>query len=121
MRNRKLGRTADHRKAMLRNLATSVIISESVETTEMKAKEVSSVVEKLITLAKRNDLHARRQAASYVRNVVVDEETGQTALQKLFAEIGPMYKDRNGGYTRVVKTKNRRGDNATMAIVQLVK
>lgn len=119
MHNRKLGRTADHRKAMLRNLATSVIINESVETTEMKAKEVSSIVDKLITLAKKGDLAARRQAASYVRNVEVKE--GQTALQKLFDEIGPMYKDRNGGYTRVVKTRNRRGDNATMAIVQLVK
>ena len=121
MHNRKLGRNADHRKAMLRNLATSVIINESVETTEMKAKEVSSVVEKLITLAKKGDLAARRQAAAYVRNVVVDEANGTTALQKLFNEIGPMYKERNGGYTRVVKTRNRRGDNATMAIVQLVK
>lgn len=121
MQNRKLGRTADHRKAMLRNLATSVIIEESVETTEMKAKEVSSVVEKLITIAKKGDLASRRQAAAYVREVTVDDKTGETALQKLFNEIAPMYKDRNGGYTRVVKTRTRRGDNASMAIVQLVK
>lgn len=121
MWNRKLGRTADHRKALLRNLATEVIAKGSVETTEMKAKEISSVVEKLITLGKRGDLHARRQAASYVRDVVVDETTGQTAVQKLFADIAPMYAERNGGYTRVVKTRNRRGDNAPMAIVQLVK
>ncbi len=113
MWNRKLGRTADHRKAMLRNLATSVIMTGSLETTEMKAKEVSSVVEKLITLGKRGDLHARRQAASYVR--------GNDAVKKLFDEIAPLYTERNGGYTRVVKTRNRRGDNAPMAIVQFVK
>lgn len=113
MWNRKLGRTADHRKAMLRNLATSVIMNGSVETTEMKAKEVSSVVEKLVTLGKRGDLHARRQAAAYVR--------GNEAVKKLFSEIAPEYAERNGGYTRVVKTRNRRGDNAPMAIVQFVK
>ena len=121
MWNRKLGRKADHRKALFRNLATSLIISGQVETTEMKAKELRSVVDELITLAKRGDLHARRQAAKFVRDVVVDEKTGQTALQKLFNEIGPAYKDRNGGYTRVVKTRVRRGDAAPMAIIELVK
>lgn len=120
MWNRKLGRTADHRKAMFRNMATSLIISGQIETTEMKAKEMRTVMDELITLAKRGDLHARRQAASFVRDVVVDETSGQTALQKLFTEIGPKYADRNGGYTRVVKTYNRRGDNATMAIIELV-
>lgn len=87
MRNRKLGRTADHRKAMLRNMATSVIQHGQIETTEMKAKEVSAVVDSLVTLAKRGDLHARRQAAAYVRNIEVDDN-GTTALQKLFNEIG---------------------------------
>lgn len=120
MRNRKLGRTADHRKALLRNMVTSLIENGSMETTEMKAKEISSVMDSLVTLAKRGDLHARRQAAAYVRNVEVDDE-GTTALQKLFNEIGPAYKDRNGGYTRVTKTRIRRGDAAPMAIVEFVK
>ncbi|MDE5759016.1 MAG: 50S ribosomal protein L17 [Allobaculum sp.] len=120
MKNRKLGRTSDHRKALLRNMATSLIESGSMETTEMKAKELSSVMDRLVTLAKRGDLHARRQAAAYVRNVEVDEN-GTTALQKLFNEIGPAYQDRNGGYTRVVKTRIRRGDAAPMAIVEFVK
>ena len=119
MWNRRFGRTADHRKAMLRNLATSVILYGSVETTEMKAKDLRSVVDELITLAKRGDLHARRQAASFVRNAV-DEKTGQTAVQKLFNEIGHNYQDRKGGYTSVIKTRNRRGDGAPMAIIKLV-
>ena len=120
MQNRKFGRKADHRKELLSNLATSLIVHEKIETTEMKAKELSAVMDSLVTLAKRGDLHARRQAAAYVRNVEVDEE-GTTALQKLFNEIGPAYADRNGGYTRVVKTRIRRGDAAPMAIVQFVK
>lgn len=120
MWNRKLGRTADHRKALFRNMATSLIAHGQIETTEMKAKEMRTVMDELITLAKRGDLHARRQAASFVRDVVVNEESGQTAVQKLFSELGPKYADRNGGYTRVVKTYNRRGDNATMAIIELV-
>ncbi len=120
MKNRKLGRTSDHRKALLRNMATSLIENGSMETTEMKAKELSSVMDRLVTLAKRGDLHARRQAAAFVRNVEVDED-GTTALQKLFNEIGPAYKDRNGGYTRIVKTRIRRGDAAPMAIVEFVK
>ena len=120
MWNRKLGRTADHRKAMLRNMATSLILNGKIETTEMKAKELRSVVDELIPLAKRGDLHARRQAAAYVRNVVADEKTGETVLKKLFDEIGPKYADRNGGYTRVLKTGFRRGDSAPMAIIELV-
>lgn len=120
MWNRKLGRTADHRKAMLRNLATDVILHGKIETTEMKAKELRSVVDKMVTLGKRGDLHARRQAAAFIRNVVADEATQQTVLQKLFNEVAPKYADRNGGYTRVVKTRVRRGDSAPMATVELV-
>ncbi len=120
MWNRKLGRTDDHLKAMLRNMATSLILNGKIETTEMKAKELRSVVDELITLAKRGDLHARRQAAAYIRNVVADEKTGETVLKKLFDEIGPKYADRNGGYTRVLKTGFRRGDSAPMAIIELV-
>ena len=101
-------------------MATSLIESGQIETTEMKAKELSAVMDSLVTLAKRNDLHARRQAAAYVRNVTVDDK-GTTALQKLFNEIGPQYAQRNGGYTRVVKTRIRRGDAAPMAIVEFVK
>ncbi len=120
MWNRKFGRNADHRKAMLRNLATSVILYGRVETTEAKAKDMRSVVDELITLGKRGDLHARRQAAAYIRNVVADEAKSQTVLQKLFDEVAPKYKDRNGGYTRVVKTGTRKGDAAPMAYIELV-
>lgn len=120
MWNRKFGRNADHRKAMLRNLATSVILYGRVETTEAKAKDMRSVVDELITLGKRGDLHARRQAAAYIRNVVADEVKSQTVLQKLFDEVAPKYADRNGGYTRVVKTGTRKGDAAPMAYIELV-
>ena len=120
MWNRKFGRNADHRKAMLRNLATSVILYGKVETTEAKAKDMRSVVDELITLGKRGDLHARRQAAAYIRNVVADEAKSQTVLQKLFDEVAPKYADRNGGYTRVVKTDTRKGDAAPMAYIELV-
>ncbi len=120
MWNRKFGRTADHRKAMLRNMATSVILYGKIETTEMKAKDLRSVVDGLITLGKRGDLHARRQAAAYIRNVVADEASQKTVLQKLFDEVAPKYATRNGGYTRVIKTGSRRGDNAPMAIIELV-
>lgn len=121
MHNRKLGRTADHRKALLRNLATDMIVHEKINTTEMKAKELRTVVDELVTLAKKGDLHARRQAASYVREVIADKATGKTALQKLFEEIGPRYAGRNGGYTRVVKTGVRTGDAAPMAYIEFVK
>lgn len=120
MWNRKFGKNADHRKAMLRNLATSVILYGKVETTEAKAKDMRSVVDELITLGKRGDLHARRQAAAYIRNVVADEAKSQTVLQKLFDEVAPKYADRNGGYTRVVKTGTRKGDAAPMAYIELV-
>ncbi|HSU78842.1 MAG TPA: 50S ribosomal protein L17 [Candidatus Angelobacter sp.] len=116
----KLGRVTGARKALFRDLATDLIINERIETTHSKAKELRSVVEKLITLGKRGDLHARRQAAQIVRNEIADEETGQNALQKLFDDIATRYQDRQGGYTRVLKLGPRRGDSAEMAIIELV-
>ena len=128
MAYRKLGRTSSQRKAMLRDLTTDLIINEAIVTTEARAKVIPKSVEKMITLGKRGDLHARRQAAAYVRNEVAsqnfDEETGKysetTALQKLFSELAPRYAERNGGYTRILKTEPRRGDAAPMAIIELV-
>ncbi|MFQ3546453.1 50S ribosomal protein L17 [Halobacillus rhizosphaerae] len=117
---RKLGRTTDQRMALLRNLATDLIVHERLETTEAKAKELRSVVEKMITLGKRGDLHARRQAESFLYQAGANEEGDQTALQKLFSDIGPRYEDRQGGYTRVLKLGERKGDGAKMAIIELV-
>ncbi|HDA7787820.1 TPA: 50S ribosomal protein L17 [Staphylococcus aureus] len=119
---RKLGRTSDQRKAMLRDLATSLIISERIETTEARAKEVCSVVEKLITLGKKGDLASRRNAAKTLRNVEIlnEDETTQTALQKLFGEIAERYTERQGGYTRILKQGPRRGDGAESVIIELV-
>ena len=119
---RKLGRTSDQRKAMLRNLATSLIVSERIETTEARAKEVRSVVEKLITLGKKGDLASRRNAAKTLRNVEIlnEDETTQTALQKLFGEIAERYTERQGGYTRILKVGPRRGDGAESVIIELV-
>ncbi|HHY20989.1 MAG TPA: 50S ribosomal protein L17 [Bacilli bacterium] len=116
----KLGRNSAARKALFRDLATDLIINEKIETTEAKAKELRSVVEKMITLGKRGDLHARRQAAAFIRKEVANEETGQDAVQKLFAEIAPRYEDRQGGYTRILKLGPRRGDGAPMVIIELV-
>ena len=109
---RKLGRPTDHRKAMLRNQVTSLLRSEKIETTVTRAKETKRMAEKMITLAKRGDLHARRQVLAYV----YDEEV----VKKLFDEIAPKYAERNGGYTRVLKMGPRRGDGAEMAILELV-
>ena len=109
---RKLGRKTDHRKALLRNQVTSLLRSGRIETTVAKAKESQRMAEKMITLAKRGDLHARRQALAYI----YDEDV----VTKLFEEIGPGYEDRNGGYTRVLKLGPRRGDAAEMAILELV-
>ncbi|HCU7962781.1 TPA: 50S ribosomal protein L17 [Staphylococcus aureus] len=119
---RKLGRTSDQRKAMLRDLATSLIISERIETTEARAKEVRSVVEKLITLGKKGDLASRRNAAKTLRNVEIlnEDETTQTALQKLFGEIAERYTERQGGYTRILKQGPRLGDGAESVIIELV-
>ncbi|WEG73400.1 50S ribosomal protein L17 [Vagococcus intermedius] len=126
MSYRKLGRTSSQRKAMLRDLTTDLIINERIVTTEARAKEVRSTTEKMITLGKRGDLHARRQAATFVRNEVAEvrEENEaivvETALQKLFSDIAPRYAERNGGYTRILKTEPRRGDAAKMVIIELV-
>lgn len=126
MSYRKLGRTSSQRKALLRDLTTELIVNEKIVTTEARAKEVRSTTEKMITLGKRGDLHARRQAAAFVRNVVADvTEDGEdvkvySALQKLFAELAPRYADRNGGYTRIYKTMPRRGDGAPMVVLELV-
>lgn len=119
---RKLGRTSDQRKAMLRDLATSLIVSERIETTEVRAKEVRSIVEKLITLGKKGDLASRRNAAKTLRNVDIlnEDETTQTALQKLFGEIADRYTERQGGYTRILKVGPRRGDGAESVIIELV-
>ena len=119
-KNRKLGRTSDIRKSMLRSLATEVIVYGKVETTVTRAKEVRSVVDELITLGKRGDLHARRQAAADMHKVV-DEATGKTAVQILFDDVAHKFKDVNGGYTTILKTYNRKGDNAPMAILSLTK
>lgn len=126
MSYRKLGRTSSQRKALLRDLTTELIVNEKIVTTEARAKEVRPTTEKMITLGKRGDLHARRQAAAFVRNVVADvTEDGEdvkvsSALQKLFAELAPRYADRNGGYTRIYKTMPRRGDGAPMVVLELV-
>ena len=126
-KNRKLGRTSDIRKSMLRSLATEVIMYGKLETTETRAKEVRSVVDELITLGKRGDLHARRQAATFVRNEVasVREEDEsivvESALQKLFNDLGPRFAERQGGYTRILKTEPRRGDAAPMVVIEFVK
>lgn len=120
MAYRKLGRTSAQRKAMLRDLTTDLIINERIETTETRAKEIRSTVEKMITLGKRGDLHARRQAAAYVRHEIADAETGTDAIQKLFADIAPRYQERQGGYTRIMKLGPRRGDGAPMVIIELV-
>lgn len=115
---RKLGRATENRLALLRNLTADVIIHERVETTEAKAKELRSTVDKMITLAKRGDLHARRQAAAFLYNKKTDED--EQILHKLFGEIAERYADRQGGYTRVLKLGPRRGDGANLAIIELV-
>ncbi len=109
---RKLNRTAAHRKAMLRNMVTSLLEHERIVTTVPKAKETRRVAEKMITLGKRGDLHARRQALAYIRS--------REVVAKLFDELSTQYADRNGGYTRIIRTGNRYGDAAPMAIVELV-
>jgi large subunit ribosomal protein L17 len=110
--HRKLGRTSSHRIAMFANMSASLIKHEQIVTTLPKAKELRPIVEKLVTLAKRGDLHARRQAISAVRDV---EQVG-----KLFATLGPRYKERQGGYIRVLKAGFRYGDNAPMAVIEFV-
>ncbi|HOI46123.1 MAG TPA: 50S ribosomal protein L17 [Bacilli bacterium] len=117
---RKLGRTSAQRKALLRDLVTDLIINERIETTEAKAKELKRLADKMVTLGKRGDLHARRQAAQTIRFERTQTETNEFALQKLFSDIAPRFKDRNGGYTRVLKLGQRRGDGAPVAIIEFV-
>lgn len=109
---RKLGRTSSHRDAMFRNMVTSLFEHERIVTTKEKAKELRPIAEKMITLAKRGDLHARRQALSYIRS--------KDVVEKLFTEIQEQFADRKGGYTRILQTGVRKGDNASMAIIELV-
>ena len=109
---RKLNRTASHRKAMFANMAASLILHEQIVTTLPKAKEIRPIVEKLVTLGKRGDLHARRQAISQIRDV--------TVVAKLFNAIATRYATRNGGYLRIMKAGFRQGDNAAMAVIEFV-
>jgi len=109
---RKLGRTASHRRAMLRNMVTSLLRHERIRTTTPKAKVARRFAERMITFGKRGTLHARRQAARFIND--------ETVLKKLFDEIAPSFAERNGGYTRIVRTGTRRGDASDMAILELV-
>ncbi|RQD77456.1 MAG: 50S ribosomal protein L17 [Candidatus Syntrophonatronum acetioxidans] len=108
----KLGRRTGPRRALLRNLVTSLILAERIETTEAKARNVKRIADRMVTLAKKGDLHARRQAMSYLLN--------EDAVYKLFNDYGPKYEDRQGGYTRVLKKGPRRGDGAPMVILEMV-
>ncbi|MCR4267637.1 50S ribosomal protein L17 [Nitratireductor sp. ZSWI3] len=109
---RKLNRTASHRKALFANMAASLIEHEQIVTTLPKAKELRPIVEKLVTLGKRGDLHARRQAIAAIRS--------ETLVKRLFDTLAPRYADRNGGYTRIMKAGFRHGDNAPMAVIEFV-
>ena len=109
---RKLGRTSDHRKAMLRGMVTYLIENGQIETTVTRAKEVKAMAEKMITIAKSSDLHSKRQVYSYI--------TKESVAKKLMEEVAPKFADKNGGYTRVIKTGPRRGDAAEMCIIELI-
>ncbi|MBE6774304.1 MAG: 50S ribosomal protein L17 [Clostridia bacterium] len=109
---RKLGRTSDHRNAMLRGMVTYLLEKGSIETTVTRAKEVRAMTEKMITLGKVDTLHNKRQALAYI--------TKEDVVKKLFDEISPKYKDVNGGYCRIIKTGPRRGDAAEMCIIELI-
>ena len=109
---RKLGRPSAHRKSMMRNLVTDLLREGRISTTEMRAKEAAKKAEKIITLAKRGDLHARRQVLAYVYD--------ESVVTKLFDEIAPKYEDRQGGYTRILKLGPRKGDNAELVFLELV-
>lgn len=108
----KLGRNTSHRRAMLRNLVTSIILMDRVETTITKCKATRPLVEKMITLGKRGDVHARRQAAAYLMT--------PEAVDRLFATVAPRYGARNGGYLRIMRSKTRKGDAAELAIIELL-
>lgn len=109
---RRLGRTTSHRIAMFRNMVTSFLDHEKITTTDAKAKELRSIAEKMITLGKKGDLHAMRQAASFIRDKKV--------VTKLFTTIAPRYQERDGGYTRIIKLGLRSGDNASLSLIELV-
>lgn len=109
---RRLGRTTSHRIAMFRNMVTSLLNHERVVTTDAKAKEIRSIAEKMITLGKRGDLHAMRQAAAYIRE--------KSVVTKLFSTIAPRYQERQGGYTRIIKLGQRLGDAAPLSVIELV-
>ena len=110
--HRKLNRTAEHRRAMWANMCAALIKHEQITTTLPKAKDLRPIVEKLVTLGKRGDLHARRQAIAQIRDVPM--------VKKLFEVLGPRYKERNGGYTRIMKAGFRYGDNAPVAVIEFV-
>ena len=109
---RKLGRPSDQRRALLRNLTTALLEHGRIKTTVTRAKEVKRLTDKMVTLGKRGDLHARKQAIAYI--------TQEDVVRKLFGEIAPKYTERNGGYTRIYRLGPRRGDGAEMAIIELV-
>lgn len=109
---RKLGRTSSHKEAMLRNMVTSVIKHESIRTTDCKAKELRKLAERMVTLGKRGDLHARRQALSVIRD--------KSVVGKLFSELSERYRTREGGYTRIIKVGYRFGDNAPVSILEFI-
>lgn len=109
---KRLGVTTSHRKALMRNLVTSLLEHGEIKTTVTKAKEMRKYFDKMIGLGKKNNLHARRQALGFVKS--------KAAIEKLFEEYGPLYEDRNGGYTRIYRIGNRLGDNAEMALIQMV-
>lgn len=112
MSYRRLGLRSNQRRAVLRNSVTSLLESGKITTTETRAKEIKRITDKMITLGKKGDLHSRRQALAYI--------TTEKAVDKLFGEIADQYTDRQGGYTRIIKTGNRKGDGAPMAILELV-
>ena len=109
---RRLGRTTSHRKAMMRNLVTSLFEHEKITTTDAKAKELRSVADRMITLGKRGTLHARRQALSFIRSSRI--------TKKVFEELSPRYSERMGGYTRIIKIGTREGDNALLSVIELM-
>lgn len=112
VRGRQLGRNTSHRRALFRTLVTSVLDKEKIETTVEKAKEIRPIVEKMITYGKRGDLNSRRIAASFIST--------KDVVKKLFDTIAPRFKDRNGGYTRIIRTRRRQGDAAEMAVIELL-
>ena len=131
MSYRRLGRRSDHRKAMMKNLTLSPLDNERIETTVTRAKELRKFVERMITLGKKGTLHDRRRAFAFLRTSNVQEfeledgkiteaTFGDMIIKKLFEEIAPRYAERNGGYTRIIKTAVRRGDSSEMAIIELV-